>query len=90
MPHLDANHGAPVPDHFDKGYAVIRVLVQRLMEEDDPSDAGVDTFVCAEENLPELSAILLCVLHPNLGQPLGHAACGQHTWSTMFYIHSVH
>lgn len=77
-PHLDADQDAPVPDHFDKGYTIIRVLVQRLMEEDDTSEAAVDTIVCTKENLPKLSAVLLCVLHPYLGQPFRHAACGEH------------
>lgn len=73
--HLDANQNSPVSDHFDKGYAIVSVLVQRLVEEDDPSDAAVNTVVCTEKDLAILSAVLLCVLHPNLGQPLGHAAC---------------
>ena len=76
-PHLDADQDAPVSDHFHKGYAVIGVLVQRLVEEDDPSDAAVDAIVCAEEDLPVLPAVLLRVLHADLGQPLRHAACGQ-------------
>lgn len=75
MPNLDADQDAPVPDHFDKAYTVIRVLIQRLMEEDDPSNAAVDAIICTEENLPELSAVLFCVLHPDLGEPLSHAAC---------------
>lgn len=75
LPHLDADHDAPVPDHFDKGHSVIRVLVQRLMEEDHPTNAAVDAIVCTEEYLPVLSAVLLCVLHSDLGQPLSHAAC---------------
>lgn len=78
MLHLDADQDAPVPDHLDEGYAVIRVLVERLMEEDDPSDAAVDALVRTEENLPELSAVLLRVLHADLGQTLGHAACDEH------------
>lgn len=75
LPHLDANQDAPVSDHFDKGHAIIRVLVQRLVEEDDPTDAGVDAIIRTEKDLPVLSAIFLCVLHSNLGQPLSHAAC---------------
>lgn len=87
-PHLDADQDAPVPDHFDKGHTIIRVLVQRLMEEDDTSEATVDTIVCAKENLPELSAVLLCVLHPYLGQPFRHAACGEHI--VQGALHCVH
>lgn len=73
--HLDADQDAPVPDHFHKGHAAVRVLVQRLVEEDDASEAAVDAVVGAEENLPELSAVLLRVVHPDLGQTLPHAAC---------------
>lgn len=75
LPHLDANQDAPVSDHFDEGHAIIRVLVERLVEEDYPSNAGVDAIIRTEKDLPVLSAILLCVLHSNLGQPLSHAAC---------------
>lgn len=75
LPHLDANQDAPVSDHFDEGHAIIRVLVQRLVEEDDPSNAGVDAIIGTEKDLPVLSAVLLRVLHSNLGQPLSHAAC---------------
>lgn len=73
--HLDADQDAPVPDHFDKGHSAVRVLVQRLVEEDDASEAAVDAVVGIEENLPELSAVLLRVVHPDLGQTLPHAAC---------------
>lgn len=48
------------------------------MEEDNSSEAAVDTIVCADEDLPELSAVLLSVLHSHLGQTLPHAACGEH------------
>lgn len=48
------------------------------MEEDDASKTTVDAVVCTEENLPELSAVLLCVIHSNLSQPLSHAACSEH------------
>lgn len=77
-PDLDSHQDVTVSDHFDKGHAVVGVLVQRLMEEDDPSKAAVDAIVCADEDLPELSAVLLSVLHSHLGQTLPHAACGEH------------
>lgn len=72
---LDPNQDSPVPDHFDKGNAIIRVLVQGLVEEDDPSDAAVDAIVRTEEDLPILPAVLLRVLHSDLSQPLSHTAC---------------
>lgn len=61
------------------------------MEEDDTSEATVDTIVCAEENLPKLSAVLLCVLHPYLGQPFRHAACGERTYKVVivFIVHII-
>lgn len=52
------------------------MLVQRLMEEDDAPEAAVDAVIRTEENLPELSAVLLRVVHTDLGQALPHAACG--------------
>jgi len=72
---LDANQDASIPDQLNKEYAVIRVLVQRLMEEDDPSDAAVDAVICTKEDLAILPAVLLRVLHSDLGQSLSHAAC---------------
>lgn len=72
---LDPNQDSPVPDHFYKGNTIIRVLVQGLMEEDNPSNAAVDAIICTKEDLTKLSAIFLRILHPNLGQPLSHAAC---------------
>lgn len=48
------------------------------MEEDNSSKVAVDPIVCADEDLPELSAVLLSVLHSYLGQALPHAACGEH------------
>lgn len=77
-PDLDSHQDVTVSDHFDKGYTVVRVLVQRLVEEDNPSKAAVDAIICSEEDLPELSAVLLRVLHSHLGQTLPHAACGEH------------
>lgn len=75
-PDLDSHQDVAVSDHFDEGDAVVGVLVQRLVEEDDPSEAAVDAVIRSEEDLPELSAVLLRVLHPHLGQALPHAACG--------------
>lgn len=51
------------------------MLVQSLVEEDDPSDAAVDAIVSTEEDLTVLPAVFLRVLHSNLGQPLRHAPC---------------
>lgn len=75
---LDSHQDVTVSDHFDEGYAVVGVLVERLMEDDNSSKAAVDPIVCADEDLPELSAVLLGVLHSHLGQTLPHAACGEH------------
>lgn len=75
---LDSHQDVAVSDHFDKGHAAVGVLVQGLVEEDNPSKAAVDAIVCSEEDLAELSAVLLRVLHSHLGQTLPHAACGEH------------
>lgn len=88
--HLDADQDAPVPDHFDKGHAGVRVLVQRLVEEDDASEAAVDALVRTEENLPELSSVLLCVVHPDLGQTLPHAACDREGGTSTTSRHCLH
>lgn len=77
-PDLDSYQDVTVSDHFDKGYAIVWVLVQRLVEEDNPSKAAVDAIVRANQDLPELPAVLLRVLHSHLGQTLPHAACGEH------------
>lgn len=76
-PDLDSHQDVAVPDHFDEGHAVVGVLVQGLVEEDHPAEAAVDAIVRAEEDLPELPAVLLRVVHPHLGQTLAHAACGE-------------
>lgn len=75
--YLDSHSDAPVLDHLDKGRAIISVLVQRLMEEDDSSDAAVDAVVSTEEDLAVLPAVLLSVLNPYLVKALPHAACFQ-------------
>lgn len=75
-PDLDSHQDVAVSDHFDERDAVVGVLVQCFMEEDDPSEAAVDAVIRSEEDLPELSAVLLRVLHSHLGQALPHAACG--------------
>lgn len=55
---------------------MVRVLVQCLVEEDNSSNAAVNAIISTEEDLTELTAVLLRVLHSHLGQALAHA-----TWS---------
>lgn len=74
--HLDANNNATIFDELGKENAVVRFLVQRFMEEDDPADTAVDTLVCCKEQLTVAAPVLLGVLHPNGVKALRHAACG--------------
>lgn len=45
------------------------------MEEDDTANAAVDARVGSEQKLAVQPPVLLCVLHTDLIEPLGHAAC---------------
>lgn len=74
--YLDADHDATVLDELGEVSAVVGALVQGFVEEDYASDAAVDALVGREEQLAVAAPVLLCVLHPNGVQPLGHAACG--------------
>lgn len=77
--HLDANNNATIFDELGKENTIIRFLVQRFMEEDDPADTAVDTLVGREEQLTVATPVLLGVLNPNGVEALRHAACRSHT-----------
>lgn len=77
--YLDANDNAAVFDELGEGSAVVCVLVEGFVEEDDPSDAAVDALVGCEEQLAVATPVLLCVLNPDGVQTFPHAACRQHT-----------
>lgn len=73
--HLDANYNATVFDELGKENAIIRFLVQRFMEKDDPANAAVDTLVGCEEQLTVATPVLLGVFDSNGVEALRHAAC---------------
>lgn len=77
--HLDANDNATVFDELGKEKAIVRFLVQRFVEEDDPADTAVDALVGREEQLTVATPVLLGVLNPNGVEALRHAACRCHT-----------
>lgn len=72
--HLDAHHHALLFDQLGEGLAVVRLLVECLVEEDDATDAGVDPFVGSEEKLAVKPPVLLRVLCVDALEALGHAA----------------
>lgn len=73
--YLDAHNDAPVLNHFGEVGAIIGVLIQGLVEEDDPADALVNALVGCEEELAIQTAVLLCVLDTDGVQTLSHANC---------------
>jgi len=75
--YLDANHHVPVPDELGEVGAVVCVLVEGLVEEDDAPDAVVDALVGREEQLAVATPVLLRVLHPDGVQTFPHAAWKQ-------------
>lgn len=77
--YLDADNNATVLDDLGEASAVVWVLVEGFVEEDDASDAAVDALVGCEEQLAVATPVLLCVLNSDGVQTFGHAACKQHT-----------
>lgn len=77
--YLDANNNAAVLDELGEAGAVVCVLVEGFMEEDDPADTVVNALVSCEEQLAVATPVLLCVLNPDGIQTFRHAACTQHT-----------
>lgn len=71
---LDANDNATVFDEAGKDDAVVRFLVQRFVEEDDPADTVVDAVVGREEQLAVAPPVLLSVLNPDGIEALRHTA----------------
>ncbi len=70
--HLDAHHHALLFDQLGEELAIVRLLVERLVEEDDAADAGVDPAVCGEEELAVKPPVLLRVLSVDALEALGH------------------
>lgn len=73
--HFDANYHAPLLKELGEEFAIIGLLVEGLVEEDDASDAGLDAVVCGEQKLAVQSPVLLCVLSIDALESLGHATC---------------
>ena len=82
--YLDSNNNATVLDELGEASAIICVLVEGLVEEDDPSDAVVHALVGCEEQLAVAAPVLLCVLNPDGVETFGHAACKWYNDSCMF------
>lgn len=85
--HLDADNNATVLDELGEGGAVVCVLVEGFMEEDDASDAAVDALVGREEQLAVAAPVLLCVLNPDGVQTLRHAPCRPHRHKQLKLMH---
>lgn len=71
-PHLDANNNALILDDLGEELATVRLLVERLVEEDDPAHTVGHGGIGGEENVAEGAAVLLVVLHVDLLQTLPH------------------
>lgn len=72
--HLDADHHALLFGQLGEELAVIRLLVECLVEKYHTADAGVDLFVGSEEELAVKPPVLLRVLGVDVLEALGHAA----------------
>ena len=77
--YLDADNHAAVFDELGEWSAVVCLLVQGFVEDDDPANTAVDALVGCEEQLAVATPVLLCVLHPDGVETFRHAACRQHT-----------
>lgn len=73
-PHLDANNNALVLDELGEELATVRLLVERLVEEDHPAHAVGHAVTGGEEDVAEGAAVLLVVLHVDLLQALPHGS----------------
>lgn len=73
--HFDANYHASLLKVLGEKFAIICLLVEGLMEEDDTTDAGLDAVICGKQQLAVQSPVLLCVLSIDALEPLRHAAC---------------
>ena len=72
--HLDADHLVALPDQLGEQLAVVRLLVERLVEEDDAADAGCHAVVGREQQLAVQPAVLLRVLRVDALEALGDGA----------------
>lgn len=72
--YLDANNNAAVFNELSEGSAIICVLVQGFMEEDDSADTVVNALIGCEEQLAVAAPVLFCILNPDGVQAFGHAS----------------
>lgn len=77
--YLDANNNAAVFNELCEGSAIVCVLVQGFMEENDSADTVVHALVGCEEQLAVATPVLLCVLNPDGVQTFAHAPCRRQT-----------
>lgn len=73
-PHLDANNNALLLDDLGEELATVRLLVECLVEEDDPAHTVGHGGIGGEEDVTESAAVLLVVLHVDLLQTLPHGS----------------
>lgn len=73
--HFDANYHAPLLKVLGEKFAIICLLVESLMEEDDATDAGLYSVVCGKQQLAVQSPVLLGVLSIDALESLRHATC---------------
>lgn len=73
-PYLNAHYTTLGLDNLGEGTSIIRLLVQCLMEEDHPPNAGIHTIVSSQQQLAVEAPVLLGVLSANGLQPLGNAS----------------
>lgn len=71
--YLDANNNAFIFDDLRKQDTLVRLLVQRFMEEDNPTHTLGDGWVDGEEEVTEVAAVLFIVLHVDLLKTLAHS-----------------
>jgi len=70
---LDARNDSLLPEHIDERHASRRLLVQRLVEEDDTRDELVHRRVAREQNFAVLATVLFYVLEAEFLQAARHA-----------------
>lgn len=72
--HFDARHNACTSDQVYERRAVVSLLIQRLFEENDTTNATSHVLAHFEEQLAVLATVLLRVLDADVLQPLAHRA----------------
>lgn len=83
-PHLDTNNNAFLLDDLREKLAVVCLLVEGLVEENDPTNVVGDRRIAGEKDVTEAAAVLLCVLHLDVLQAFSHGSCTERSsiWVT--------